>query len=128
PEGACLVDTLFEEYLQTRSNRRRADRVIWAAHAGIRPIPNTDVPTIVVEFVSTGKAAWRRDYIEKRDEYLEAGVLEYWVIDRFRRVLAVYSLQGGQPSEHIVRDDEVYQTALLPGFELPLGTLLAAAD
>src|SRR5437879_855186 len=83
PAGNCLIETVFEHYLRTRGNRRRADRVIWIAHAGRRPDPNRDIPTIVVEFVSSGKAAWRRDYIEKRDEYLEAGVAEYWDIDRF---------------------------------------------
>ena len=128
PEGSCLVDTLFEEYVRTRSNRRRADRVMWVAHSGIRPIPNTDIPTIVVEFVSPGKAAWRRDYVEKRDEYLEAGVIEYWVIDRFSRQLAVYSLQTGKPAERLIGESDTYRSPLLPGFELPLGELLAAAD
>jgi Uma2 family endonuclease len=90
----------------------------------MRPVPNADVPTIVVEFVSPGKAAWRRDYIEKRDEYLEAGVLEYWVIDRFCRQLTVYSLHAGKPTERVVNEPEIYRPELLPGFELPL----AAAD
>jgi Uma2 family endonuclease len=126
--GGCLVETVFEEYLRTRSNRRRADRVIWVAHGKSRPNPQIDIPTIVVEFVSAGKAAWQRDYVEKRDEYLEAGVVEYWVIDRFRRLLTVYSHQAGQPSERIIHENEVYHASLLPGFELPLAELLAAAD
>ena len=133
PEGACLVDTIFEEYVRTRSNRRRDDRVIWVARTGIprtgiQPDPGIDIPTIVVEFVSPGKAAWRRDYMEKRDEYLEAGVVEYWVIDRFSRQLSVYALQAGQPTERVVHETETYRTDLLPGFELPLAALLAAAD
>jgi Uma2 family endonuclease len=69
--------------------------VIWVARGERHPDPDVDIPTIVVEFVSPGKAAWRRDYIEKRDEYLETGVIEYWVIDRFSRQLAVYCLQAG---------------------------------
>ena len=127
-QGKYVVVTLFEEYLTTRKNRRRADRVIWVSRAGIRPDPDIDIPTIVVEFVSPGKAAWRRDYIEKRDEYLEAGVIEYWVIDRFLRQLSVYALQAGQPTERVVNETETYRTDLLPGFELPLAALLAAAD
>ena len=128
PAGSCLVDTLFEEYLRTRNNRRRADRVIWIARAGSRPDPQVDIPTIVVEFVSEGKAAFQRDYQEKRDEYLEAGVVEYWVVDRFRRALTVYTRQDGKVSEQTIRENEVYRTALLPGFELALKELLAAAD
>jgi Uma2 family endonuclease len=52
-------------------------------------------------------------------------VSEYWVIDRFRRSLTVYR---NTPSELVVREAETYQTPLLPGFELPLAQLLAAAD
>ncbi len=128
PSGKCLLETVFEEYLNTRDNRRRADRVIWIAHPGAQSDPQVDLPTIVIEFVSTGKAAWRRDYVEKRNEYLDAGVIEYWVIDRFRRSLTVYSREPGKPAETIVPETGVYKTALLPGFELPLGELLAAAD
>jgi Uma2 family endonuclease len=128
PAGSCLVETFFEDYLRTQNNRRRADRVIWIARAGSKPDPQIDVPTIAVEFVSVGKAAWQRDYVEKRDEYLEAGVVEYWVADRFRRVLTVYTKPGDKMSEQIVHENEIYRTALLPGFELPLKELLAAAD
>jgi Uma2 family endonuclease len=128
PAGSCLVKTLFEEYLRTNSNRRRADRVIWVATGSLRPNPKVDVPTIVVEFVSVGKAAWRRDNVEKRDEYLDAGVIEYWVIDRFRRVLTVYSRQSGQATEQVVPESGIYRSPLLPGFELRLAELLAAAD
>ena len=128
PLGGCLVDTIYNECLRTRDNRRRADRVIWVVHSGIRPVANTDIPTIVVEFVAPGKAAWRRDYIEKRDEYLEAGVVEYWVIDRFTRQLSVFTLEAGKPTERVVDEPDVYRPDLLPGFELPLAELLAAAD
>lgn len=128
PEGKCLVDTMFEQYLRTRGNRRRADRVVWVASAGIRPNPKTAIPTIVVEFVSGGKAAWRRDYVEKRDEYLEAGVLEYWVIDRFRRTLTVFSRRAGEVTERTVNERDSYCSPLLPGFELRLAELLVAAD
>jgi Uma2 family endonuclease len=128
PAGKCLVDTVFEEYLRTSGNRRRADRVLWVAHSGRRPDPDVEVPTIVVEFVSAGKAAWQRDYVEKRDEYLQAGVAEYWVIDRFRRSLTVYTRQSEQVAERTIREAEVYRPALLPGFELPLAEILAAAD
>jgi Uma2 family endonuclease len=128
PAGKCLVKTSFEEHLRTRSNRRRAGRVIWVEHGDKRPNPKTDTPTIVVEFVSAGKAAWHRDNVEKRDEYLDAGVAEYWVIDRFRRILTVYSQQADQPVEQIVPEISVYRSPLLPGFELRLAELLAAAD
>jgi Uma2 family endonuclease len=93
--GASLDDTLPEQYVRTRDSRRRADRVIWAG-LGRQPDPRRDTPTIVVEFVSAGKRSRRRDYLEKRREYLAAGVAEYWIIDRFRRVLTVYRARKPQ--------------------------------
>jgi Uma2 family endonuclease len=126
PNGTSLDKTLNEQTIRTR-NRRRADRVIWAGLGRI-PDPAKDVPTIGVEFVSAGKRNRRRDYFTKRDEYMEAGVSEYWIIDRFRRIMTVYHNEKGKIRDQIVQENEVYQTPLLPGFELPLAQLLALAD
>lgn len=127
PEGKALDATLFEQYIRTGDSRRRADRVIWAG-LGHAPNPEVDAPTIVVEFPAAGRAAWKRDYIEKRREYMALGVREYWVIDRFERVMTVYFDDSGKPGERKIAENEVYKTNLLPGFELPLTRLLAAAD
>jgi len=127
PQGSALDKTLPERYVRTQTSRRRADRVIWAG-LGRRPDPKLDVPTIVAEFVSEGKRNYKRDYEEKRREYIEIGVIEYWVIDRFQRTMSVFSNQPGVPPTQVVAATETYQTPLLPGFELPLATLLAAAD
>jgi Uma2 family endonuclease len=123
PQGAALDDTLPQQTVRT-GNRRRADRVIWAG-LGRQPDPRTDTPTIVAEFVSAGKRSRQRDYEEKREEYQEAGVAEYWLIDRFRRILTIF--RPGQPAQ-VIREHERYTTPLLPGFELDLRTLLAAAE
>jgi Uma2 family endonuclease len=125
--GASLDLTLFEQYVRLEDSRRRADRVIWAG-LGRTPDPKVDVPTIVVEFPGPGRTAWKRDYIEKRRDYLALGVREYWVIDRFERVMTVYFDDAGKPGERKVAENESYKTNLLPGFELPLSRLLAAAD
>ncbi|MHC5538863.1 Uma2 family endonuclease [Singulisphaera rosea] len=127
PQGQSLDATLYEQYLQTPQGRRRPDRVIWAG-LGRLPDPSVDVPTIVVEFVSRGRRDWLRDYEEKRREYLSIGVQEYWVIDRFRRTLTVYRDRPGAGGEFVVKESETYRTDHLPGFELPLGRLLAAAN
>jgi Uma2 family endonuclease len=125
--GKALDETLFEQYIRTGDNRRRADRVIWAG-LGRKPDPRSDVPTIVVEFPAAGRAAWKRDYIEKRHEYLTIGVREYWVIDRFERVMTVYFDESAKPGERRIAESEIYRSPLLPGFELSLARLLAAAD
>ena len=127
PQGAALDYTLTEHTVCTAENCRRADRVIWA---GLGRMPNVrrERPTIVVEFVSPGRRSRQRDYHAKRDEYREAGIAEYWVIDRFRRLLTVFRQPTAAVPESVVRQDGVYTTPLLPGFELPLSRLFAEAD
>ena len=86
------------------------------------------MPTIAVEFVSAGRRNRERDYTDKRREYLEAGVVEYWIIDRFgRRLTSVHNDSAGQ-QEVVVPEEGVYRSPLLPGFELVLAPLLAVAD
>jgi Uma2 family endonuclease len=127
PQGTALDLTLPEHLIRTPDSRRRADRVIWT---GLGRIPNTrqDQPTIASEFVSASKRDFQRDYIDKRDEYLQAGVREYWIIDRFRRRLTVMRGGADQVTEMVITEQETYTTPLLPGFALPLAQLLAVAD
>lgn len=124
PQGHSLDLTLPENLVMAGDDRRRADRVLWAG-LGRMPDPDVDLPTIAVEFVSRGRRNRGRDYLAKRDEYLAAGVEEYWIIDRFaRRMTAV---RRGQP-DILVGEKDVYTTPLLPGFGLPLAQLLSVAD
>jgi len=122
-----LDNTVFEQYINTAIGRRRADRAIWAG-LGRLPDSEVDVPTIVIEFVSRRKRDQMRDYIDKRDEYLAIGVAEYWVIDRFKGTMTIFRRAADGVEEQTISDREVYKTALLPGFELPLGKLLAVCD
>jgi Uma2 family endonuclease len=126
PQGSVIDETAPEQTVAT-TNRRRADRVIWTG-LGHVPDVDKDVPSIVAEFVSKRRRDVLRDYEVKRDEYLAAGVKEYWVIDRFRRFMTVYRQDAGGLSYDIVKEGEIYQTDLLPGFELPLSKLLAKSD
>ncbi len=127
PQGASLDATLPERFVYIQESRRRADRVIWAG-LGRQPKPKEDVPTIVVEFVSAGKRSYVRDYVEKRHDYLGIGVVEYWIIDRFRRTMTVFREGPADAAEQVVTENETYITPLLPGFQLPLARLLAVAD
>jgi Uma2 family endonuclease len=127
PNGKSLDRTLQERFIRLPNHRRRADRVIWAG-LGRRPNPKTDVPTIAVEFVSPGKRNWQRDYETKRDEYLAAGVREYWIIDRIQRTMTVHRQTDAGPIELTIHEDDTYSTELLPGFELPFEEMLTAAD
>jgi len=127
PQGSLLSATLTERYIYLPHSRRRADRVIWV---GLNRLPDRkrDVPTIVIEFVSAGRRNWLRDYVEKRDEYLALGVVEYWIINRFQRNMTVFGKIEQGISERTIDAAETYRPDLLPGFELPLAKLLTFAD
>lgn len=126
PQGSCLNFTIHEHTIRTKRNRRRADRVIWV---GLDRYPKPhETPNIIAEFVSRGKQDRQRDYETKRDEYLEIQVQEYWVIDRFQRTLTVFTRGKGRTRKRVFKENQVYQTPLLPGFELPLARLFAMAD
>jgi Uma2 family endonuclease len=126
PQGSSLDSTVPEEEIQTRKNRRRMDRAIWA---GLGRLPEEgEAPTIVVEFVSEGKVNQERDYVAKRAEYREIGVNAYWVVDRFRRSLTVYVFSGEKDEEHLIPEGQKYAPPQLPGFELDVARLLSFAD
>jgi Uma2 family endonuclease len=126
PRGSVLDVTVSEQTVPA-TNRRRADRVIWVG-LGRLPDQQKDIPAIIIEFVSEKRSDALRDYEAKRDEYLDAGAEEYWVIDRFRRIMTVYRKGLAGPTYDIVTEGQTYQTDLLPGFVLPLSRLLAKAD
>ena len=126
PQGSALDATLAEETIETKKNRRRADRVIWAG-LGRLPGPN-EPPTIIIELVSKGKINQERDYVAKRAEYREIGVKEYWIIDRFSKTMTVCRFAADRDQELVIAANQTYATTLLPGYELPLRRLLELAE
>jgi Uma2 family endonuclease len=126
PHGAVIDETLPEQTVPA-TDRRRADRVVWVG-LGRKPNEFEDIPAIVIEFVSSKRRDALRDYELKRDEYLAAGVQEYWIIDRFRRIMTVYRKGLAGPTFDLVTEAHTYETGLLPGFTLPLSRLLEKAD
>src|SRR5207247_6375727 len=126
-EGRALNTALAQLDGRVRDGRRLADRLIWAGVGRDADI-KVDVPSIGIEFVSAGRRNRRRDYVDKRTEYQEAGLKEYWIIDRFERTLTVVQFRGKKIVERIFREGGTYESPLLPGFRVPLAELLRAAD
>jgi Uma2 family endonuclease len=97
----------------------------------LSPAPEGDdiwsswIPDIVIQIVSRGSK--RRDYEEKPDEYLAFGVREYWIVDASKEEMLILRRRGGRWAERGVKSSETYKTRLLPGFELDLAALFAAA-
>ncbi len=84
------------------------------------------IPEIVIEVVSP--RAEERDYIEKREEYLQFGVQEYWIFDGDRRELMALSRMGDQWVECCIRPPELHPSFSLPGFHVDCAAVFAAAD
>jgi Uma2 family endonuclease len=126
PQGGALDLTVPEETVVIGPHRRRVDRAIWA---GLGRLPGpVEAPTIAVEFVSEGEQNRQRDYETKRDEYRSIGVREYWIIDRFQRQMTVHQFERSKAVTKTLSVRQVYSTALLPGFKLPVGKLIKLAE
>ncbi|MDE2506537.1 MAG: Uma2 family endonuclease, partial [Planctomycetota bacterium] len=114
PEGWRLDATVGKRQLRLDVNRHRADRLIWAGLG--RPVDHDrDVPTIVVEFILSEPRDGERHYERKCREFFDAGVREFWRLDRFARELLVVRADGAAGLiEVFVPEDGTYETPLLP--------------
>lgn len=83
------------------------------------------IPEIVIEIVSSGSG--HRDYEEKREEYLQFGIQEYWIVDAERQEVLILRRVGGRWREKIIRPPETHRTRLLPGFEFACAPVFEAA-
>ena len=91
--------------------------VVTTAHAA-------GAPDLVIEVLTP--ATRRRDEVLKRDLYETRGVAEYWLIDPEAETVKLLRSAGerfGRPRLLSLRDDDVLETVLLPGLELPLATV-----
>ncbi|HVC95985.1 MAG TPA: Uma2 family endonuclease [Pirellulales bacterium] len=79
------------------------------------------VPEIVIEVVSPSSR--HRDYVERREEYLAFGALEYWIVDGDREELLVLRRSRGAWVERVVSPPGTCRTRLLPGFEFDVGAV-----
>ncbi len=80
------------------------------------------IPAIVVEVVS--RRGEDRDYVEKREEYLRFGVLEYWIFDPRTRTMLVLERAGDTWLERELGAAATHRTELLPGLEVSVGEIL----
>ncbi|MBD1846435.1 Uma2 family endonuclease [Cyanobacteria bacterium FACHB-63] len=63
-------------------------------------LPEMPSPLLVVEVVSSSdKQSRDRDYVEKRKEYAERGISEYWLIDPERSLITVLQLENDRYRE-----------------------------
>lgn len=86
-------------------------------------------PALVVEVVSSSDADLRsheRDYVDKRREYAQRGIPEYWIVDPLASVVWVLTLVGKTYHEqHFAGDTQLVSTSF-PTLELNAAQLLKA--
>jgi Uma2 family endonuclease len=96
----------------------------------LNPPPTNDeqawdewTPDIVVEIVS--RQSRRRDYGMKREDYLAAGVRQYWIIDPPRQSATILVRRGDTWRPTVLDRKGIVRTSLLRGFALRLSELFA---
>ncbi len=82
-------------------------------------------PYLVAEVVSASSK--KRDYQEKRQDYLEYGIREYWIVDPILRQLTLLSRQGeganATRTERVFRNDDPIESPHLPGLAVIVSEL-----
>jgi Uma2 family endonuclease len=96
----------------------RSERLHLAEQRGMKGGPD-----IAVEIVSRDSRT--RDYVEKKQLYLEAGVPEYWIIDTLARRCEFLALADGRYEPMPLESNRIFKSRALPGFWLDIEWLLS---
>lgn len=81
---------------------------------------------LVLEVVSPDGE--QRDRAEKRADYAEGGIPEYWMVDPPEETVTVLTLDGDTYAEHgVFGDGETATSVLLPGFSVDVTPVFDAA-
>jgi Uma2 family endonuclease len=81
---------------------------------------------LVVEIVSPNNP--ERDTHGKRLDYAEVGIPDYWIVNPEEETITVFQLARTSCVEHgVFHRGDTATSALLPGFQLPVNTVLDAS-
>jgi Uma2 family endonuclease len=121
-----IVEFVFSEVwiCTTKSTDRIADIGVFLVGAKNKGTIPERAPDLAFEFVSGGGDDRKRDYVEKRAEYLRAGVKEYVIIDPFDSRCAILRRVPSRFAESELFPADTYTTPLLPGLKIPLKEIL----
>lgn len=124
--GRVLVEVLFD--LHPAVDRQRRPDLAFLSEARWprdRPAPRTSawavVPDLAVEIASESNSA--TEIMGKVEEYFQAGVERAWVL--FPDQGKLYDYGSPTTVQILTAADTLDGGALLPGFQLPLGQILA---
>lgn len=90
--------------------------------------PPAQQTLFVLEILNEGAEARKRDFVDKREDYAQAGVPEYWIVDPFAREITVLKLEGQVYVEHgRYQANEIASSAKLTGFSVHCEPMWAEA-
>jgi Uma2 family endonuclease len=94
-----------------------------------RNLINQDMPppALVIEIVSPGTENRNRDYRYKRTEYAARGISEYWIVDPEMKQITVCKWIEGQYEDTVFTATNQLQSDIVPGWELTVDQVFAAA-
>jgi len=115
--------------IRVAPRKLREPDILYLSH---QRIPQDDTPPLgadlVVEIISPGMESRRRDMETKRDEYAEAGIPEYWVVDPDNETITVLTLVGKRYElHHEFPAGTTAGSVMLAGFEVDVSATFAAA-
>ena len=83
----------------------------------------------VLEVVSPGTGGAHRDLVQKRQDYAEAGIPEYWIVNPLDDTVTVLTLAGGRYVEHgLFRPGDYADSPVLPGFKVDVAAAFAVGE
>lgn len=98
-------------------------------HVPNDPSGYPDKLDFVVEVVSSGADAHRRDYQEKRHDYARAGIAEYWIVDPEQRLITVLGLEAdGYQTLGVYGEREQATGRYFNGFTIDAAAVFSLAE
>jgi len=83
---------------------------------------------LVMEIISDENDGRERDTVQKRKDYAEGGIPEYWIVDPVAKQITVLALNGKEYAEHgIFSEGETATSQLLEGFTVDVTAVFQAA-
>jgi Uma2 family endonuclease len=124
-----LGDAIAAPYrirLRDRTFREPDVAVYLAEHLGRFGERYGEGADLVIEVVSGDAASRARDYEDKRRDYAQAGIPEYWIVDPTESRILVLSLAGGEYVETgDYKPGDEMESKALPDFRLGVDAVLA---
>ena len=86
-------------------------------------------PLLVIEVVSPGGESRKRDYTDKRSQYQDRGIPEYWLLDPNGKIITVLQLEGNVYKQVGVFDgNDLIQSIEFPNLTLTAEQVLKAGQ